>query len=237
LQFLTSLFGGFENSLVTAALALGVVLVLIVLGLWVLKVFFRASTNLSRGRNRRINVVDSVMLDPRRQLFIVRRDNVEHLILTGGPQDLVVESGIAVEKPAGPAARRPVLPSVPAAPAATAAPTEQRPVSSHPVTDALEAAQSLVHGRDAVTAGPTTGPMERLRELARPVGRQGPSLRQTGLMRPVSRMEPAAVIPINPDAAEHRRFDSAKAGPSHDGNGQRFGAGVYPADGYKAEGN
>jgi flagellar protein FliO/FliZ len=230
LQFLTSLFGGFDNSIVTAAFALGIVLVLIVLGLWALKVFFRASTTLTRGRNKRLNIIDSVMLDPKRQLFIVRRDNVEHLILTGGPQDVVVESGIAVEKPAVMAPRRPMAAAAtPPAPAPAAAAGPEYP--SNPVTDALEAAQSSVYTHGTAAA---PGAMERLRELARPVGRQGPSLRQTGLLRPVSRMEPAAVIPINPDAAEHRRIDSAKAGPANDGT-NRFGA--YPGDGYKAEGN
>src|SRR5690606_34265868 len=97
MQFLTNLFGGTENTVITAVFALGIVLVLIVLGVWSLKVFFKASNNIGRGRNRRLSVIDSVAIDPKRQLLIVRRDNVEHLILTGGPQDVVVESGIPVE--------------------------------------------------------------------------------------------------------------------------------------------
>src|SRR5690606_6008264 len=88
MQFLTSLFGGSENMFLTAGLALAIVLVLILIGLWVLKLFLRASTTLTGGRNRRLFVVDSVTLDSKRQLLIVRRDNVEHVILTGGPQDL-----------------------------------------------------------------------------------------------------------------------------------------------------
>jgi len=226
MQFLTSLFGGSENTFVTAILALGIVLVLIVLGLWVLKVFFRASNTLARGRNRRLNVVDSVMIDPKRQLFIVRRDNVEHLILTGGPQDLVVESGIPVERPSGGPARR--APGDSPLPAAVPAGEEHPGNTSQPVTEALQAARSLA----------PTGPMERLREMARLNSkRSGGSLRHTGLMRPVSRMEPAAVIPINPDNSDHRRVDSAKTGPARDTSGQtRIGGDHYPADGAKAEG-
>ncbi len=228
MQFLTSLFGGSENTVVTAVLALGIVLVLIVLGVWVLKVFFRASNTLVRGRNRRINVVDSVMIDAKRQLFIVRRDNVEHLILTGGPQDLVVESGIPVERPAGPPARR----TAAEAPAAPPAPADHY-TPSQPVTDALEAARAL-H-----PASPAAGPMERLRELAKPVAhRAATSLRHTGLMRPVSRMEPAAVIPMNPDNSDHRRVDSAKTGTARNTSGQtRIGGANYPGDGAKAEGS
>jgi hypothetical protein len=80
--------------------------------------------------------------------------------------------------------------------------------------------------------------MERLRELARPVARASRSLRHTGLMRPISRMEPAAIIPMNPDNSDNRRIDSVKTGAANDSNGQaKLGAGKYPGDGIKAEGS
>lgn len=99
-QFITALFGGPQSTWLNAAFALGFVLVLIVLGVWVLKLFTRAGNSVVRGRNRRLAIVDQVMVDSRRQLIIVRRDNVEHLLMTGGPQDLVVEAGIAPPEPA-----------------------------------------------------------------------------------------------------------------------------------------
>lgn len=233
MQFLTSLFGGSENTVLTAALALGVVLVLIVFSVWVLKFFFRASTNLARGSNKRLNVMETVAVDQRRTLLLVRRDNVEHLIMTGGPQDLLVESGIPVEKPASIAARRRA--------ANEPGPTE-RPAPSQPVTDALAVANTL-HAAPLAPAAPPAAvgprPMERLRELARPMAaaaRKSGSIRHTGLMRPVSQGEPAAVIPINPDNSDHRRIDSAKAAPANDTNGQsRVGGGSYLGDGFKAE--
>ncbi|MGC4077413.1 MAG: flagellar biosynthetic protein FliO [Rubrivivax sp.] len=86
-------------------LALGVVLVLIVLALWVVKFISRSAPLPGRGRNRRLSVVDQLQVDPRRQLLIIRRDDVEHLVLTGGPQDLVVETGIPVERPPLPTRR------------------------------------------------------------------------------------------------------------------------------------
>jgi len=48
------------------------------------------------GRTRlpRLGVVDAFDLDRHRQLVIVRRDNVEHLLMIGGPNDLVIESEI-----------------------------------------------------------------------------------------------------------------------------------------------
>ena len=87
MQFITSLFGGSGNTYMTALFALGAVIVLIVLGVWLLKLVFRVSSNGVRGRNRRLAIVDSLVVDQKRQLLIVRRDNVEHLILTGGSQD------------------------------------------------------------------------------------------------------------------------------------------------------
>jgi flagellar protein FliO/FliZ len=229
MQFLTSLFGGSENSFVTAALALGIVLVLIVLALWVLKISFRASNQLIR-RNKRLTIIDSINVDAKRQLIIVRRDNVEHLILTGGPTDVVVEAGIAAEKPGMPMPRRAAVTTPPGGGGGQA----ERPQATQPVNDALEAAQALT------ATAPARGPMERLRELAGPLKeRRGPSsLRHTGLMRPVSRMEPAAVIPINPDNLDRRRVDSAKTGPSGMGSEQsELGGNRHLGNGVKAEGS
>ena len=43
---------------------------------------------------RRLDVVDQANVDGRRKLVLIRRDNVEHLIMTGGPVDVVIETGI-----------------------------------------------------------------------------------------------------------------------------------------------
>lgn len=97
--FITSLFGGSENTLVTVVLSLTIVLVMIVLGVWILKVIFQATGNVTRGRNKRLSVIDSMAIDPKRQLVLVRRDNVEHLVLLGGSTDLVVETDIPAPTP------------------------------------------------------------------------------------------------------------------------------------------
>lgn len=47
---------------------------------------------------RRLDVVEQMTIDARRKLVIVRRDDVEHLIMTGGPVDVVIETGIG-ERP------------------------------------------------------------------------------------------------------------------------------------------
>lgn len=188
MQFMTSLLGESTGTIVTSVLALGVVLVLIVLGLWVLKLSMRSTTLIGRGRNRRLSVIDHMQVDPKRQLLIVRRDNVEHLILTGGPQDLVIESGIPVERP-------------PVATQRTVAQAEA------PATPTLGA-----------------GEIDRLRSFIRPAARKPTSLRHTGLLRPVSTMEPApAVIPMPPMAGDNPtrgKPDSATNPEGIDTNGR-----------------
>ncbi|MFC6788686.1 hypothetical protein ACFQE0_03030 [Methylobacterium komagatae] len=47
-----------------------------------------------RARQPRLGIVDVYELDRARQLILLRRDNVEHLLLVGGPNDVVVERNI-----------------------------------------------------------------------------------------------------------------------------------------------
>jgi hypothetical protein len=58
----------------------------------------------SRARQPRLGLVDAFSLDGQRQLVLVRRDNVEHLVMIGGPNDVLVESQI-IRAAASPAAR------------------------------------------------------------------------------------------------------------------------------------
>ncbi|MBY0251777.1 MAG: flagellar biosynthetic protein FliO, partial [Methylobacterium organophilum] len=64
----------------------------------------------SRGRQPRLGIVDVYELDRARQLILLRRDNVEHLLLVGGPNDVVVERNIQRgQRPLPEAAIRPEL--------------------------------------------------------------------------------------------------------------------------------
>ena len=46
---------------------------------------------------RRLAYVERAHLDGGRKLVLIRRDDVEHLLLIGGPIDLVIETGIPAE--------------------------------------------------------------------------------------------------------------------------------------------
>lgn len=50
----------------------------------------------SRGHRPRLSVTDAAVVDDKRRLVLVRRDNVEHLVMIGGPTDIVVEQNIAI---------------------------------------------------------------------------------------------------------------------------------------------
>ena len=47
-----------------------------------------------RARQPRLAVIDAAVVDARRRLILIKRDNVEHLLMIGGPTDIVVESNI-----------------------------------------------------------------------------------------------------------------------------------------------
>lgn len=51
------------------------------------------------GSHRRLAVSEVRVLDGKRRLILVRRDEVEHLVLLGPQQDLLVESGIPAPEP------------------------------------------------------------------------------------------------------------------------------------------
>lgn len=54
-------------------------------------------TSNKRTRQPRLSVMDAAAVDSRRRLVLIRRDDVEHLLLIGGPTDVVVEQNIVME--------------------------------------------------------------------------------------------------------------------------------------------
>jgi flagellar protein FliO/FliZ len=75
-----------------------VAIIVIAAGGYYLYMRTRGDTPLFTPKVRRLAFIERAHLDGGRKLLLVRRDDVEHLILVGGPIDLVVETGI---KPKG----------------------------------------------------------------------------------------------------------------------------------------
>src|ERR1700751_6128304 len=78
------------------------VLALIGVAAWLVRRFAgnRLGTNTNRGRMPRLAVIDAAAVDGRRRLVLVRRDNIEHLLMIGGPSDIGVKTNIVRESPA-----------------------------------------------------------------------------------------------------------------------------------------
>ena len=107
------LFGAEMPLAVRFFLAFLIVLGLIGAAAWAVRRF--GSARLSgavRGRQPRLAVIEYATVDARRRLLLVRRDNVEHLMMIGGPTDVVVEANIVRAAPA--AVREPAAPRIPA---------------------------------------------------------------------------------------------------------------------------
>src|SRR5438270_12232569 len=88
-----------------------IVLALIVLTFWAIRRFggIGLGAGATRGRQPRLGVIDAAVVDGRRRLVLIRRDNVEHLLMIGGPSDIVVEQNI-VRPAAAVAAREAIAP-------------------------------------------------------------------------------------------------------------------------------
>ena len=86
------------------------------------------------GRQLRLAVVDAAKVDGRRHLILIRRDNLEHLLMIGGPTDIVVEPNIVRATVREPALARPpaVAEELEAAPTVVTPPRpQQEPVLQH----------------------------------------------------------------------------------------------------------
>ena len=142
-QWLSNFWSG-DNRTLQAFVVAAILLACLAVLYWLYRAIFGHRLRVpggGRARQPRLGVVDAFAVDGQRQLVLVRRDNVEHLIMIGGPNDVVVESQIvrsgvpvaapqreAAAKPAAAAPPSPALPPSPASPPnapATSAPPAQ----------------------------------------------------------------------------------------------------------------
>lgn len=156
------LVAAYGNRFLVAALGVSLALLCLFIVLWLLRK--RAPSPFLRGgRNRqpRLQILDAAAVDARRRLVLVRRDNVEHLVMIGGPTDIVIESGIGDE--------RAYLSATPVSPSqAVPLPHEDRPSDREPVAISKPAAAIT-----AVRPEPEM-PASKPEPVAAPVRREPP---------------------------------------------------------------
>ncbi|MEM1376572.1 MAG: flagellar biosynthetic protein FliO [Pseudomonadota bacterium] len=97
---MTAFFAGIVGE-TAAPWVTGLVLAIVVLAvLWLLFAAiarYRQGVFVSGGRKNRLQIVDATAVDDRRRIVLVRRDDVEHLLMIGGHNDLVIEQSIGVQ--------------------------------------------------------------------------------------------------------------------------------------------
>ena len=211
-QWIIDRFGPSLAQFVWVALVAAVVCVLAVVVIVLGKRLFANGSGLGpRAKTPRLQVVDIARIDDKRKLVLLRRDEVEHLILVGGQTDILVEGPILRV----PAAARPVATdndSYIGVPAAAVAP-HRRPEPMLDPGDLDRKAVSHPTGR-TVTPPPEAAP--------RPVS---DSRSKTGSQRreyrdeATSRIEPqiaAAPAPSTPKNTEPQRQPRPVEVPSVD---------------------
>jgi flagellar protein FliO/FliZ len=205
------LFGGLPIA-ARFFIAFLIVLALIVLIFWAIRRFTPMGLGVGSGRGRqpRLAVIDAAVVDARRRLVLIRRDNVEHLLLIGGPSDVVVEQNIVRGAPAalpretpGP---RSGLAEVMARASEPAIPTHEAP--PRPAAEAVR-----------------PEPAARI-EPVMPRGTELPSLRP----EPSPRREPLTRVESGPQAPQPRAGDPGVRAPaSTESQGRKPDIPVRPA--------
>ncbi|HXV30172.1 MAG TPA: flagellar biosynthetic protein FliO [Sinorhizobium sp.] len=216
-----TIVGDNGSRFIIAAGAVAIGILCLVAVLWVMR--NRASSPFVRGgknRQPRLAVLDAAAVDTRRRLVLVRRDDVEHLIMIGGPTDIVIESRIvpdgvtaASDSARTIAEQKPIDAPIVAA-RAEPAPQPDDPVRAAPRPEPAPALRMTAQERSAPIAQPAPPPAARAASPAPAIpavpasepARESSSVPYERL-HPVTRMAeaerstPAASIPMEPKPA------------------------------------
>ncbi|MBW9090211.1 flagellar biosynthetic protein FliO [Rhizobium wenxiniae] len=189
---MAELWGEYGRNLVVAVIGVGLALICLVGILWIVRGRRGPSPFVRGGRNRqpRLQVLDAAAVDARRRLVLVRRDDVEHLIMIGGPTDVVIESRIT-----GPArdAENPIQDVQTVTTAAPTAAITAKPAATEP---ARRPAPAPAPRPEAIKEPMAEVPAREARAVAAPQPAAAPSI-------PAPRMEPVvAPQPANPARME-----------------------------------
>lgn len=166
------LMSAYGDNFLVAALGVALGLLCLFIVLWLLR--SRAPSPFVRGgRNRqpRLQILDAAAVDTRRRIVLIRRDNVEHLVMIGGPTDIVIETGIGDER----------------ASTANAAPTI--------LQNGAEPPSVAVEAQDNSAAPALSAPPAAPAARARPPSAPAPNMQQPLRVAPAAPPVPPAPMP------------------------------------------
>jgi hypothetical protein len=203
---------GLQDNPVLAWVIVGAAALVVVLLLFWLFRRLTSGTFISGGRKHRLAVIDATPVDTRRRLVLLRRDNVEHLIMIGGPSDIVIETGIGAKAPVSafpapqpmrrqndeeepvideaPPARKAVTPP---APVPVPQPKHEEPIL-HPEHPRVQIAEATVERTPRIPPAPA--PVQRPAGLA-PAPRSAPdpvTQHQVAAIASARRVDPVATV-------------------------------------------
>ena len=210
-----------SGSLAVAIMAVSAALLLLILVFWVIKagrskVMFMGT---SKSRQPRLAVLETAAIDQRRRLVLIRRDETEHLLLIGGPSDLVVEPAIGARRKelAHVLATEPV----PAPPARPPERAQERP-PERPQERQVVAPPQVVSA-----AGPSSDAVDVLEEARARVLAESepPSERARSATAPTTGASPT------PAASADRQFPAERfiAAPDEPDHADRLAKGTAPS--------
>jgi hypothetical protein len=148
-----------------------------------------------RNASQRVGVIESVQLDGKRSIKLVRRDNIEHLVLVGGRNDVVIEPNI-MRQPVPKTAPRP------------APETRKLPPPGVPTREPLSESSPKSRQHDL---GELTRRLEAELRGSPPLRRQSPPLRTEAGS---SAQFGATNVQVEPDGEEAAPTDSAEKNPA-----------------------
>ena len=219
MEWLTNLMNGENGSAINLVLITLALVILLIVVFWIFrKMTGTAARRAMRSRVPRLSITDSTTVDEKRYLVMVRRDNIEHLLLIGGANDLVVESNIVRAQSSQKPASQPVASETQTTPAQTAEEIieEERPPVEVPIAAAAGAAGlAAVAATASETAETTTEIASNVGEnIVETVGEIAEPVSET--ITEVVTAAPEAISNVAENALESVESIVAPASVSHD---------------------
>ncbi|MEW9805415.1 hypothetical protein ABUE31_05390 [Mesorhizobium sp. ZMM04-5] len=219
---------GFATAVIWTLAALILLVIVLVVIRFVRSMTFGTFVAGGRNRKTRLAVMDATAVDSHRRLVLVRRDDIEHLLLIGGPTDVVVEREIRLS-----AGRRTqsvfgdsdveeqvqALPPLPTAPPPAPRPRAPEPAQLPPLPIRGGAPQPARQPERVAHAqpprlperAPARQPAPRHTPARQPVREQAPMSRSPSARLPASSMAAAPLSPsrMSPAPAPVSELDDA----------------------------